>query len=158
MKSNPLPADDAAQAKLQETLNGLTLQVPEGSAIPVKTASKTFTFSANDRKLESLALEESDCCTTMVVRVNGKEQRIECGHGAWKKGRAAWGTLPEQPVAAAGAWTAEDTFTTKVCLTETPFVQTIKVKFTGDEVKYDVESNVGFGATKASPLTGKAKP
>jgi hypothetical protein len=62
-----------------------------------------------------------------------------------------------QPVAGAGAWTAPDAFTARVCLTETPFVYTIKVKFTGDEVKYESEANVGFGATKSGPLTGKAK-
>jgi CubicO group peptidase (beta-lactamase class C family) len=157
MKSSPLPADDAARAKLQETLKGLALHMPDGTATPGKAAGKTFTFPANDRKLESLKLEESDCCTTLVLRVNGAEQRIECGQGAWKKGKSAWGPLPAQPVAGAGAWMAEDAFTAKVCLTETPFVQTIKVKFTGDEVKYESEANVGFGPAKAAPLTGKVQ-
>jgi CubicO group peptidase (beta-lactamase class C family) len=155
LKSSALPADDAARSKLEERLKGLAVHMPDGTATPGKVVGKTFNFPANDRKLESLKLEESDCCTTLVLRVNGAEQRVECGQGAWKKGKSAWGPLPTQPVAGAGAWTAEDAFTAKVCLTETPFVYTIKVKFTGDEVKYESEANVGFGPAKSGPLTGK---
>jgi CubicO group peptidase (beta-lactamase class C family) len=156
MKSSTLPADDAVRTKLDERLKGLVLRMPEGSAAAAKAVGKTFTFPANDRKLESLSLEESDCCMTLVARVNGKEQRVECGQGSWKKGRTAWGSMPAQPMAAAGAWTADGTFTAKLCLSETPFVHMIKVKFTGDEVKYESETNVGFGATKSALLTGTA--
>jgi beta-lactamase family protein len=155
MKSSPLPAEEAARAKLSESLKSLAMHMPDGTATPGKAVGKTFTFPANDRKLESLKLEESDCCTTLVIRANGAEQRVECGQGAWKKGRSAWGPLPAQPVAGAGAWTAEDAFTAKVCLTETPFVYAIRLKFAGDEVKYESEANVGFGGTKSGPLTGK---
>jgi CubicO group peptidase (beta-lactamase class C family) len=157
MKSSPLPADDDARTKLEQTLKGLTLRLPEGSATPAKVAGRTFAFPTNDRKLESIALVEGDGGTTLVAKVNGTEQRIAVGRGSWKKGRAAWGPLPEQPVAAAGAWTVDGTFTAKVCLYETPFVHTIRLKFTGDEVKYESEANVGFGATKGGPLTGTAK-
>jgi hypothetical protein len=88
--------------------------------------------------------------------VGGEEQRIACGAGAWRAGRAGWGRLPEQPVAAAGAWTAGDTFTAKVCFTETPFVLTLRLTFAGGEVRCAPEWNVGFGLTKEASLTGKA--
>ena len=94
---------------------------------------------------------------TLVAKVDGVERRIACGRGAWQKGRAAWGRLPEQPAAASGAWTGDDTFTAKVCFYETPFVVTIRLKFTGDEVRCESESNVGFGPTKDAPLVGKAE-
>ena len=52
---------------------------------------------------------------------------------------------------------ADDTFTAKVCFTETPFVVTVRLKFTGDEVRLESEANVGFGPTKDAALVGKAE-
>ncbi len=92
---------------------------------------------------------------TLVARIAGVEQRIACGRGTWQKGRLAWGKLPEQPVAASGAWTGDDTFTAKLCFYETPFIVTVKLKFSGDELSCTSESNVGFGSTKGSELVGK---
>ena len=56
----------------------------------------------------------------------------------------------------AGA-TGDDTFTAKICFIETPFAVTIRLKYTGDELRYQAESNVGFGPTKEAALVGKAK-
>ena len=97
---------------------------------------------------------------TLVARVDGVERRIACGRGAWQKGRLAWGRLPEQPAAASGGWTGDDTFTAKLCFYETPFIVTVRLKFAGDEVRLDSEANVGFGPTKQPQLVGtsSAKP
>jgi hypothetical protein len=158
MKAGTLPADDAAAAKLAKTLKGLTIHLPTGKGTAPKVAGKKFAFPANDAKLESITLEAGkDGATTLVMRVGGAERRIACGSGSWQKDRVAWGRLPEQPAAAAGAWTADDTFTAKVCFTETPFVATIRLKFTGDQVKYESEFNVGFGGPKEPALIGKAE-
>ena len=43
------------------------------------------------------------------------------------------------------------------CRSTTPFVLTIRLKITGNELRYEAESNVGFGATKEPALTGKAE-
>ena len=69
----------------------------------------------------------------------------------------AWGRLPEQPAAASGAWTGDDTFTAKLCFYETPFVTTLKLKFAGDEVRCSSETNVGFGSTRETELVGQAR-
>lgn len=158
MKAAPLAADDEAANKLATTLKGLTMRLPEGKGAPPKVAGKKYAFPANDGKVESVALESGkDGAMTLVARVAGTERRIECGRGAWQKGRAAWGRLAEQPIAAAGAWTADDTFTAKACFTETPFVATIRLKFTGNEVRYESEFNVGFGSTKEAALVGRSE-
>ena len=65
--------------------------------------------------------------------------------------------FPQQPAAASGAWTADDTFTAKFCFFETPFIVTVRLKFTGDELRCNSESNVGFGSTRESELVGKAE-
>ncbi len=159
MTSAPLPADESAVAALARTLKGLSLRVPVGSASAPAAAGKTYRFPANDRKLEALTVEPggADGATTLVVRAAGADQRIVCGRGGWQAGRAAWGRMPEQPAAVAGAWTAADTFTAKVCFTETPFVVTVRLTFADGAVRCESESNVGFGPTKDAPLVGKAE-
>jgi hypothetical protein len=116
-------------------------------------------FPANARGLESVTLEgKQPGSTTIIARFNGVETRIECGHGAWKKGQAAWGSQRLQPVAASGAWTADDTFTAKLALYETPFVYTVSLKFAGDELRYKNESNVAFGPAREPELVGRPAP
>ena len=92
-----------------------------------------------------------------MIRVAGADQRIACGHGDWKKGRVAIATLKEQPAAVSGAWTADDTYTAKICFTETPFILTLTLKFSGNEVTLNSETSVGFGATKRPKLVGKTQ-
>ena len=94
---------------------------------------------------------------TLVASIGGVEQKIDCGHGAWRKGRMAYGPLPEQPAAVSGAWTADDTFKAKICFYETPFIITLSLKFNGDQLLVDSESNVGFGPARQSQLVGKAE-
>jgi CubicO group peptidase (beta-lactamase class C family) len=159
MRASPLPADEATHKKLTDKLKGLTLRPQTGSATPAKVLGKKFEFPTNDRKLESITLESEgkDTPVTLVARINGTDQRIACAPGAWQKGKWAWGSLPMQPAAGSGAWTEDDTFTARVCLVETPFIVTFRLKFAGDEVRCEVETNVGFGQTKQPALVGKSK-
>jgi CubicO group peptidase (beta-lactamase class C family) len=157
MKPSPLPPDDAARKKLEQTLKGLSLPPQEGAGSPAKVSGRKYVFAPNERKLESLTLESDgkDAAVTLIARFDGVERRIACGRGAWQKGRVAWAQLPEQPVAASGAWTANDTFTAKLCFYETPFIITIRLKFSDQELQCDSESNVAFGPTKEPQLIGK---
>jgi len=159
MKLSALAPDNAARKKLEQKLKSLSIPPQEGSASGAKVFEKKFVFPANDRKLEAITLESSgnDGNVTLVAQVNGVERRIVCGRNDWQKGRIAWGQFPEQPMAASGAWTEDDTFTAKLCLYETPYVFTIRLKFTGQELQYNAEMNVSFGPTKEPQLTGKAE-
>src|SRR5262249_37687787 len=145
--------------KLADTLKALTLRPVEGSATAPKVMGTKYVFGANERKLESLTLEgdDKDGPVTVVTRVDGVERRIVCGRGVWRKGRVAWGSFAEQPAAASGAWNADDTFTARLCFTETPFTLTITLKFSGQELRCGTEANVGFGSTQDAPLVGKAE-
>jgi CubicO group peptidase (beta-lactamase class C family) len=152
--SSPLPADEESTKKLNSTFAHLSIRRPEGHATPAQVAGKKFVFPTNNRKLEWLRLETGDDAVTLVTRIDGTERRIVCGRDGWKKGRASWGQQADQPAAACGAWTADDTFTAKVCFFETPFSVTLQLKFTGDEVRVETVSNVG--PNRDRPLTGKA--
>jgi CubicO group peptidase (beta-lactamase class C family) len=157
-QSQALPAEAAASERLAGRLKGLTVRLPDGDGKPAALAAATYTFAANDRKLEALRIEasEGDKVDTLVLTVDGHEQRIACGRGVWRDGRAAWSTLSEQPVAAAGAW-QDDTFTAKLCFYETPFIVTLRMRFSGEEVELASETNVGFGPTKPATVVGKRK-
>ncbi|HTH45917.1 MAG TPA: serine hydrolase, partial [Candidatus Limnocylindria bacterium] len=90
MQPKKLAADKAAQQQLTARLTGLTLPVAKGSAsspTAARVAGKKFVFPPNDQKLESLALESGANGTTLVLRFDGREQRVACGAGAWTKGR-----------------------------------------------------------------------
>jgi CubicO group peptidase (beta-lactamase class C family)/lysophospholipase L1-like esterase len=156
LKTTPLDPDDASRTKLERALKGLSLRPQDGSGSPAEVSGKTYVFAPNGRKLEAVALESGgpDGAATLVARIDGKERRIPCGRGAWHKGRMAWGRLPEQPAAASGAWTGEGTFTARLCFTETPFLVTVRLKFSGEEVRCESEANVGFGPAREPPLVG----
>jgi hypothetical protein len=127
----------------------------EGAGSGEAILGKTYAFGANERKLETMALEGGSDGVTIVARIDGVERRIACGRGAWRRGRAAWGRLGEQPVAASGAWTDDETFTAKLCFYETPYVATVRLAFAGEELQFSFEMNVGFGPTKEPQLTGR---
>jgi CubicO group peptidase (beta-lactamase class C family) len=157
MKGDKLPEDEAARTKLERTLKGLSLRLPEGAGSVSKVVGTKYVFGVNRNKLEALTLKSNgkDGGVTIVADFDGVEQRIECGRGVWKKGKAGWEGMSKQPLAAAGAWTADDTFTAKVCFYETPFTFTIKLRFAGKELHYDLERNVGFGRVKRPELVGR---
>jgi len=158
MTSSALQPNDDAHQELQQKLKGLTVRLPDSASEPKSNLGKKYVFPANDSKLEALTLERdaADGHETLVVRVDGVEQRIVCGRGQWHEGQAAWGALPLQPASTASGW-ANEACTLKICFYETPFIVTIRLKFSGNDVIVTSESNVGFGQTKQPELVGKAQ-
>ena len=158
MSPAQVATDDESRKKLEVTLSGLTLRPQDGSASSAKATNTTYTFPANERKLEAITLQSDSKgdAVTLLMRTAGRDQKIECGHGVWKKGRMTFGPLSEQPAAVSGAWTADDRYTAIICFYETPFIVTVSLKFSGDELFFDSQSNVGFGSTKQRQLVGKA--
>jgi CubicO group peptidase (beta-lactamase class C family) len=163
MRRDPLPDAADANAELQRKLATLVVPVQDGAASSslAKTVSgNQYVFEANDRKIEmmGIACSEDGGETTLVVRSDGTEQRAVCGRERWVKGRLAIGRFPEQAVAICGAWTADDTFTTKICFYETPHCLTLRLKFAGELLILDSEMNVDFGPTGQPQLTGRLTP
>jgi CubicO group peptidase (beta-lactamase class C family) len=159
----PLEPDSEAEKALRGRLAGLTMRPQQGSQAgeaAAKAAGKTYVFPPNPQKLKAITMEadgKRDEATLVVRLAEGEPQRIACPRGAWRKTRLALGTLPTQPAAASGAWTADDTFTAKVCFFETPFTVTLGLKFADNQLFLDNTSNVGFGPTKQPQLVGKAE-
>jgi len=161
MSSSAVAADDAGDSKLKKRLAGLRLPPQKGSAtarVPNDAAGKIFKFKENDQKVDALGLEFGAVGSpvTLVSRCNGRsEQRVVCDSDAWKKCRLAFGAFPEQPAAVSGAWTADNTYTAKICFFETPFIIAARLEFANGKLKYDSTSNVGFGQAKREQLVGE---
>ena len=139
-------------------LRGLTLRPQDGSATPAKVSEQDLRVPVEPEEAGGdLRSRATTRATPSSPASTARTRRISCGRGEWKKGRIAFGPLPEQPAAASGGWTGDDTFAAKICFYETPFQVKLTLKFSGDEVRLESESNVGFGPTRQAPLVGKAE-
>ncbi len=161
IEEQALEPNPGAEQQLRETLAKLTLPVQTGETTSPMLSSidkKRFSIPKNDRELDGISIEKSsDSNVVLVTQSGGSEHRIVCGDHEWIKGKASFGSYPEQAIAACGAWTKENEYTAKLCLYETPFCLTTRLQFTGDEVLVNIESNVGFGQSKWPELIGSAK-
>jgi len=169
MQSTPLPADATEDQKLERALAGLTLHAPQGGAtspIAAEVSGKTYSFPTNDQNIDVVKFDFNGSKATLIVRSLGQEYRIPCGSGAWEKGQTAfnagapvWIAAPvDQPVAAAGAWTADDTYTVKLAYYTTPLAVRLTCRFAGDRVLLlKAEHSVEFTPTTPSWLVGEAQ-
>jgi hypothetical protein len=163
MKADALPADEASAKQLHAKLASLLVSTPKASAsakVPSGVSGKKFSFSSNEQKIDSIGLEfgTDGKDVTLIGKFNdGEEQRIACGNGEWKKTRVAFGRMPLQPIAVSGAWSADDTYTAKICFYETPYALTVRLAFSEDKLRLDSTMNVSFGATKPQQLIGERK-
>jgi hypothetical protein len=163
MKEGTLPENKAGNERLAAKAKGLSLRVAKETAKPGEEAlgkiGKVYEFGENRRELESVSFMKgsSDGAMMLVAKFDGVESRIPVGNGTWTKSEAKWSTDRRQRVAASGGWTADDTFTAKICLYETPFVHTVSLKFEDEELHYESNANVAFGPTKDAELVGKVR-
>lgn len=173
MQEQPLPPDSAASAQLQEKLAALTMRLPEGQAttpLASEVSGRWYEFGENERGIQALALDFSSETEppTLLVRADGEETRTPIGIGSWAKSHGGFtnglgrlASVPERlTVAASGAWAAEDAFTIKLALCETPYTSTLRLRFEsdfeGDRLLIDSAHNVSFGPTELPQLTGRA--
>ncbi len=156
MKSESFPPDDAARAKLQSTLAGLTIRPQQGTGSPADVLGKTYKLPTNPLKFESIRLDGAKP-VQLAMKVDGQEHRIACEPGTWSRGQFTIASMFHGAAAGSGAWVGENTFKARVCYYETPYLVTFSLKFEGDSVHLDAEMNVGFGRIQMPKLVGKAE-
>jgi len=168
MKPARLPENTAARRQLQTRLDGLRVSFPSGSPASPITASvsgKWFEVAENDRDVRALSFDFNSPSPNLAIRTGAGEIRLPFGINSWVKSQGTFTngldrflSVPANPmVAASGTWSAENTFTLKIVLYETPFYSTVNFKFDGDNLVIDSEQNVAFGPTKMTQLLGKAR-
>ena len=158
-----LSANAATQKMLTEKLAGLSVRPAQGgesSPLTAKLSGRKFVFPENTQKLETLTFKSDGNKETVVsIQARDTAYSFPAGYREWQRGPAMGGdyTFTNNPAAATAAWTSEDTLVVKQCLTETPYYVTHQFRFVGDQVFYDLQRNVGFGATKQPQLIGRAE-
>jgi CubicO group peptidase (beta-lactamase class C family) len=167
MGPDALPADDAGAKALAGGLAGLTIRLPAGQASSPRATAVAgiwYTFAENDRGITQLSFDFAAQPPALVVRTAAGEVRTPFAIGAWgtsgpgfANGIDRFLSVPAQPlVSASGAWSAEDTFTLKLALCQTPFTSTLTFHFDGPRLVFDAQHNVAFGPSKCPQLIGTA--
>jgi CubicO group peptidase (beta-lactamase class C family) len=165
MKPGRLPENPAARRQLESRLAALRVKFPAGSAsspISTSVSGKWFEFDENQRGIKAVSFDFKSTSPSLIVRTAGGEARLAIESEKWINARGQFTngldralSVPANPlVAAIGAWSAEDTFTVKLVLSETPYYSTLNFKFDGNRLLFDAEHNVFFGPTKLPQLAG----
>lgn len=168
LSDGPLPADPNAQAQLQDRLSNLSVKTVPGNPDAPLTQSvsgKWYDLAENDLGLAAVSFDFSGSQPVLQLQTAQGDGRIEIGHESWQRGHSffvnglAGALLPASDFAlgASGAWTADDTYTVKLVLYETPFYTTMNFRFDDAALTIDSEHNVTFGPTKRPQLTGRAR-
>ena len=133
------------------------------SAAVDQIAGKAFRFGTNALRIESLSVGQAGAGKELLLtmRISGREFSLPCGYRTWRTGRGpfAGGYLADfqdEPIAGSYGWKDEKTCLIKLCAYETPYHLTLALRFEGNQVTMDSETNVGFGETKKPTLVGKS--
>jgi CubicO group peptidase (beta-lactamase class C family) len=167
MKPGRMPENVSARRQLESRLAGLTVRFANGassSSVAAKVSGKWFDLADNDRGIKAISFDFTAPSPMLAVKTAKGELRTPIGISSWAKSRGSFTngleqalSVPQNPlVAASGAWSAENTFTVKLVLYETPYYSTLNFKFDGDGLVIDAEHNVAFGSTKLPQLIGRA--
>jgi len=157
----------AALRQLQDKLAHLEVRPAQGAAttpLADKILNRKFRFPANDQQIESVTLTGTSTgnTLTLTLKTGEKEITLPCGYHDWRPSRAPvdLGKLahfPNEPAAGTYAWAGQDTCSVKLCAVETPYHTTYTLKFDGDQLTLDAETNVAFGPNRRPTLTGRAE-
>lgn len=153
-----LPAGPAAHGKLSDKLAALSLPLPEGKPLSPNAgqwSEKTYTLEENELQFERVAVRFSDQSSTVTIRNQHGEHQIEAGYGTWNQGITGARGFGDEPVAASGAWTAEDTYEVRICYTRGEFCPVLRFHYTNGELQLEVEPNVSWGPTEVKTITGR---
>lgn len=157
MAPRALPPNDSATTALADRLASLALPLVQGqptTPTAARVSGAAYQVAPNDAQVESLALDFEPETATLHVRDQRGKHTVMAGSGAWRFGQTSFTERGTLPVAAHGAWTAEDTYELRLCFYETPFLATMTCRFAGDRVQARYRLNVSFGPTELPPLEG----
>jgi CubicO group peptidase (beta-lactamase class C family) len=155
LEPQALPADPQANAELSAKLASLSLPLVEGHAsspLAEQVSGKTFDLESSNMQLEGITLEFGDKQSTMIVRSERGEHTLPIGHAGWHVGESGYS---REPVAASGAWTADDTYEVRLCYTERVYCPTFRFHFAGSELQLEVDPNVFWTTTDVRTITGQ---
>jgi CubicO group peptidase (beta-lactamase class C family) len=159
MQPAALAENEMAQGLLSLKMASLTLHAPQGysdSPIAATVSGQTYTFPANDQGISSVRYDFGAGTFTITINDAAGEHTFQGGIGKWERGSTTFQPLARslQPTAVYGVWIADDTFTARLCYSETPFHPTLTCRFYEDRLLFDLKGNIGFGPSERPQLEG----
>jgi hypothetical protein len=151
LRAGKLQTSESDHQALVQKLGSLVLPLAKGSAKPAATIlGKKFSFESNALNYSYLTVSES----SLTVTIGGKVRDIAFNSAKWTD----VGEIADNVKAStSGGWTAADTLVLKIANHETPYVQTLTLKFSGNQVTVESQFNVSFGGNPKATFTGVTK-
>ena len=158
-------AEDAAGlAALRERLAGLNLAVPVGEAsspLAADVSGRRYVVAGtNGLGMTALTLDVSGASPVLTIEDADGAHALTVGSGQWARQRTGYRKrinelfdTPEQGVAVSGAWSAENTFVTRIVFNETPYSMTTTLSFEGEQVRVNSTYNVRWGTPSEPQIT-----
>ncbi len=168
MEKSALAENPVAQRALADRLENLSLATPmgmAGSPVAPFVAGARYQLAPNDLAVQWVALDVNDAGGALTLRDSYGQHQVALAAGRWLASESTFSleaparhgqphnTAP-QPIAAAGAWAAPDTYVARIWFTLSPFSLTLTLRFSGDAVTVEAEGNVSFGPTALPTLKG----
>ena len=144
MQPRALPANSQAYNELRDKLAILSLPLPNGGASSPSAeqwSGKTYKLESNHLKFESAAIQFGDRSNTLILCDEHGEHLIQISTSTWLKGITGVRGRGDEPIAACGAWTAEDTYEVRVCCYEDAYCPIFRFHYTSGELQLEVEPN-----------------
>jgi hypothetical protein len=163
LAASPLPANPDADRQLAEKLASLSLRLQAGqpsSPMAAKVSGRVYTFPSNAQHIENVSVKMGGdgADPAIALRLDGVDQRLECGLASWAKGAITSPSGETIPVSMSGAWSSEDTYSVRLVRYRTPFSTDYDLRFAGDRVILEALDNVGLTAPQRIRLVGTAQP
>jgi hypothetical protein len=118
-------------------------------------SGKPYQLETNHLKFETVAIKFNDRRSTLIVRDERGEHPIQAGFRTWLKDTTDLRGYDGEPVAATGAWIAEDTYEIRVCYYHSQFCPVFRLHYVDGELKLEVEPNVSWSAPTMTTITGR---
>ncbi len=151
LRAGKLPTSEADHQALVQKLGSLVLPLAKGSAKPAEgVTGKKFSFESNPLNYADLTVSES----SVKLTIGGKVREVSFNGTKWTD---IGEIIDNVKASASGGWVAADTLVIKLANHETPYVQTLTFKFSGNQVTVDSQFNVSFGGNPKATFTGVAK-
>lgn len=167
IKEKKLPADPAAEARLQEKLAGLALLPPKAqpaSSVVDRISGKQFRIEPNDAGVQQVSFDFGARSCGFKLKDKQGEYGIRCGIEKWVDGQTSMpGTPPHltvgnlgpvSKVAASGTWKDENTFEMTWRFYETPHHDTVTCHFADDKLRVEFMNSI----TRLSPSHKEKRP
>jgi hypothetical protein len=131
-------------------------------SVPKRRSGLKFRMEPNSLNFKLVTLNLDGERGSALLNVGTKIYRLHWGLIEWVKGTGIRAKptdvlpgLVSNKTAGKGDWVADRTYEVTLCYYETPFIDTLIFKFTGDrQITISVKTNVGFGPTTHPDIVG----